>query len=177
MAGLLHKFTAHYAFSTAQQQPSFFTVYDPENRAGTACPTNDTPLNCNLNANFRRYSFKNAHRITTIFCTYQDRTAVLVCAKFCCDQTGKTEHINNKHISIKFEIHPNFLSGTCISDPCYQRSFTHLDGNNITLYVHSGHQITTKLCTYPNNMAVMTSEKLCYYHSVCIWVRVRWYHY
>ena len=59
---------------------------------------------------FHSYDFKKVQLITTKFCTYQDSTAVLVCATFCCDQTYIRWYINILILSsLKFD--PNFVSG------------------------------------------------------------------
>ena len=41
--------------------------------------------NSEFNENQNQCSFMNTDMITTKFCTYQDSTAVLVYAKYCCD--------------------------------------------------------------------------------------------
>ena len=43
-------------------------------------------------------------KITTNFCTYQDNWVVLVCAKFCCDQTDMRENIDKfNEQNLKFD--------------------------------------------------------------------------
>ena len=51
-----------------------------------AVPLKKIFIKCHLLSNCNRHRLKKADPITMTFCTYQDSTAVLVCAKFRCDQ-------------------------------------------------------------------------------------------
>ena len=48
-------------------------------------PTDANSINSKFCQNMSAYNSFHFCPITTKFCTYQDSTAVLVCAKFCCD--------------------------------------------------------------------------------------------
>ena len=62
--------------------------------------------NSKFDENYYCCSSKKTNLITTQFCTYQDSSAVLACAKFCYDQTHLREdmHIGIHGNLIKFEI-------------------------------------------------------------------------
>ena len=57
--------------------------------------------NIKCDKSYNHYSLKKTTLITMKICTYQDSSAVLVCAKFHCDHINISENIN-EHISIKF---------------------------------------------------------------------------
>ena len=77
-----------------------------------AHPSSATPSNFKLNWNMFVYISIYVSQIIAKFCKYQNNSAVLVCAIFCCDQIGFP---GNRAwlFALKLECGGNILSQTC----------------------------------------------------------------